>query len=102
MIGSNPLDGPNTRLTYRTACVMRVIAAQPGLSNLQIGARAGITDQGQISKLLSRLAGLGVLQNTGPGQAKGLANAWQLTRRGRQLQRDIAREIGWPTEPPAG
>jgi hypothetical protein len=80
---------------------MHVIAAQPGLSNVQVGARAGIADQGQISKLLTRLARLGALRNTGGGQAKGLANAWQLTRRGEQLERAIARDIGWPTEPPA-
>jgi len=61
------------RLTDRTVRVLAAIAAiaaQPGLSNRQISQRAGITDQGQISKLLSRLAGLQLIENTGEGQRR--------------------------------
>jgi AcrR family transcriptional regulator len=90
----NPLEGLNTRLTYRTMRVVAAIAAQPGLSNVEVSQRAGITDQGQISKLLARLAGLGLLQNTGAGQPKGAPNAWQLTPRGRELEWAFAREAG--------
>ena len=45
---------------------------------------ARVVDQGQISKLLSRLEGLGLLQNTG-GHTRGVPNAWQLTPRGREI-----------------
>jgi AcrR family transcriptional regulator len=90
----NPLRGLNMRLTYRTMRVMAAVSAQPGLSNAEVAQRAGISDQGQISKLLARLAGLGLLQNTGAGQSRGAANAWQLTARGRQVEWAFAREAG--------
>ncbi|MGA2452177.1 MAG: helix-turn-helix domain-containing protein [Solirubrobacteraceae bacterium] len=80
------------RLTYRTVRVLVAIAAQPGLSNSQISQRAGITDQGQISRLLSRLARLQLIENTGQGQRKGAANAWRLTRRGEAVERTIRHE----------
>jgi chromosome segregation and condensation protein ScpB len=97
---SDPLDGLNIRLTYRTMRVMAVIAVQSGLSNIEVGARAGITDRGQISKLLARLARLGLLENTSDGQAKGLSNAWRLTARGQQVEWAMTREFaaGWRTE----
>jgi AcrR family transcriptional regulator len=93
-----PLDGLNIRLTYRTMRVMTVIAAQPGLSNLDVSRRAGITDQGQISKLLARLASCGLLENTGTGQPRGGPNAWRLTPRGRQVEWTFGREAA-ATEP---
>jgi chromosome segregation and condensation protein ScpB len=89
-----PLDGLNTRLTYRTMRVMAAVAAQSGLSNFEVSQRAGISDQGQISKLLARLAGLGLLENMGAGQPRGAPNAWQLTPKGRQLEWAFAREAG--------
>jgi len=88
----DPLAGLNMRLTYRTLRVLTVIARRPGLSNLEISKRAGITDQGQISKLLARLAGLRLMVNTGKGQAVGGPNAWRLTPRGKALERAIRRE----------
>ena len=80
------------RLTHRTVRVLATIAAQPGLSNRQISQRAGITDQGQISRLLSRLARLQLIENTGQGQRKGSANAWRLTRHGEAVERTIRHE----------
>ena len=80
------------RLTHRTVRVLATIAAQPGLSNRQISQRAGITDQGQISRLLSRLARLQLIENTGQGQRKGSANAWRLTRHGETVERTIRHE----------
>jgi AcrR family transcriptional regulator len=79
------LDGLEIRLTYRTASVMAAIADCPGLSNLEVAVAAGVKDQGQISKMLARLAGLGIIENTGAGQLKGAANAWHLTRKGDAL-----------------
>jgi AcrR family transcriptional regulator len=73
------------RLTYRTVRVLEAVAAEPGLSNRELSERAGITDQGQISKLLSRLAGHGLTKNIGEGQAKGEPNAWILTRKGTEF-----------------
>jgi AcrR family transcriptional regulator len=81
------------RMTYRTVRVISVIAAQPGLSNFQVSRRAGIADQGQISKLLRRLVSVGLVENFGPGHARGGANAWQLTREGERLAENIDREL---------
>jgi DNA-binding IclR family transcriptional regulator len=71
--------------------VLSAIAARPGLSNIQVGKRAGIGDQGQTSRLLNRLAGLGLVENTGEGQLLGGANAWHLTREGQRLTQNVAR-----------
>ncbi len=83
---SDPLQGLNMRLTYRTLIVLSTIATDPGASNRQIADHAGIHDQGQISKLLTRLQRLGLIDNTGNGQAKGEPNAWTLTPRGTDVQ----------------
>lgn len=89
----NPLKGLDTRLTYRTMRVLGAIGAQAGLSNAEVGERAGVTDQGQISKMLTRLAGLGLIENAGEGQPKGAANEWWLTLQGRELERAMRRGL---------
>jgi len=83
----DPMAGLTMRLTYRTVQVLIVIAEHPGASNRQIAERSGVTDQGQISKLLARLARLELIENTGDGQEKGGANAWHLTARGARVER---------------
>jgi AcrR family transcriptional regulator len=83
----DPLDGLNMRLTYRTVRVLMVIAEHPGASNREIAEGSGIVDQGQISKLLTRLARLKLVENVGEGQEKGASNAWHLTARGAQVER---------------
>jgi AcrR family transcriptional regulator len=85
----NPLEGLRMRLTYRTLCVLRAIARHPDSSNRDIGAVAGMTDQGQISKLLARLEGLGLIANVGAGHVKGASNAWRLTERGEQVEHSL-------------
>jgi AcrR family transcriptional regulator len=86
---SDPLKELDMRLTYRTVRVLIAIASNPGASNRQIGDAAGIADQGQISKLLARLDGLGLIENTGAGHSRGEANAWQLTRKGLEVEHTI-------------
>ncbi len=88
----DPLRDLNMRLTYRTARVLEAIALAMGANNAQIGARAGIADQGQISKLLGRLARVGLVENTGVGQVAGGANAWYLTHTGSELVEAIGRK----------
>lgn len=83
----DPLAGLNMRLTYRTVRVLTVIAEHPGASNREVAEGSGITDQGQISKLLNRLARLQLIANLGEGQEKGAANAWHLTARGAAVER---------------
>jgi AcrR family transcriptional regulator len=88
----DPLKDLDMRLTYRTVRVLIAIASVPGSSNREVGAAAGIADQGQISKLLQRLTSLGLIENTGAGHARGEANAWQLTGRGQEVERTIRSE----------
>jgi AcrR family transcriptional regulator/DNA-binding MarR family transcriptional regulator len=83
----DPLQGLDMRLTYRTVRVLMVIGERPGASNREIAEGSGIIDQGQISKLLTRLARLDLVENVGDGQEKGAANAWHLTARGAQVER---------------
>jgi AcrR family transcriptional regulator len=85
----NPLEGIPMRVTYRTARVLHRIAEQPGISNREVADQAGISDQGQMSKLLSRLERFGLVVNTGKGHAKGEPNAWTLTPTGMQVAQSI-------------
>jgi AcrR family transcriptional regulator len=73
------------RLTYRTVMVLSAIAANPGRSNKAVSAASGVTDQGQISKLLSRLEGFGLVENAGAGSPRGAKNAWILTEQGKEV-----------------
>jgi AcrR family transcriptional regulator/DNA-binding MarR family transcriptional regulator len=81
------LESVNMRLTYRSARVLMVIAQHPGACNREVADRSGIVDQGQVSKLLARLARLNLTENLGKGQQAGAANAWRLTPLGARLHR---------------
>jgi DNA-binding MarR family transcriptional regulator len=70
------------RLTYRTALVLRSIAELPGSSNRRIAEAAGVSDPGQISRLLARLERNGLALNSGGESRRGEAKAWSLTKRG--------------------
>jgi AcrR family transcriptional regulator len=85
----DPLADLPMRVTYRTARVLECIAEQPGVSNRGVADRAGVSDQGQISKLLARLQRLGLVHNHGEGHAKGESNKWQLTQLGSQVTRRL-------------
>jgi DNA-binding MarR family transcriptional regulator len=86
----DPLDEVNMRLTYRTARVLECIAELPGASNRAVGERAGVTDPGQISKLLRRLERLGLAVNTGGGHQSGEPNAWRLTALGGEVAQRLS------------
>jgi len=96
----NALQGLDMRLTYRTVLVLRALeelggpptrralqgaTGGRGPSNRQVAAAAGISDAGQISKLLARLEALGLIANTGGDHAKGEPNAWHLTPKGHEV-----------------
>jgi AcrR family transcriptional regulator len=85
----DPLRELDMRLTYRTVRVLLAIAASPASSNRQIATAAGIADQGQISKLLSRLQSLGLIANLGGDHSKGEPNAWTLTATGEELTQSL-------------
>jgi AcrR family transcriptional regulator len=86
------LAGMPMRITHRTLVVLGVIAYSPGVSNREVADRAGVTDQGQISRLLGRLERLGLIANTGPAQPAGEPNQWRLTKRGQEIQQAMRGE----------
>jgi AcrR family transcriptional regulator len=86
---NNPLRDLEIRLTYRTVRVLASVASRPGSSNREIGMAAGSPDQGQISKLLTRLARLGLIENFGGRRARGTPNKWMLTRRGLEVHQAL-------------
>jgi hypothetical protein len=88
-VGGYPFRDLGMRLTYRTLRVLDAVATNPDASNRLIGETAGIPDQGQISKLLSRLQGLRLLDNVAGASGKGTPNAWRLTEKGRTVHNAI-------------
>jgi AcrR family transcriptional regulator len=85
----DPLEEVPMRLTYRTARVLQCIAELGGRgegpSNRVVAEHAGVSDPGQISKLLRRLEGLGLTVNTGGGRLSGEPKAWKLTPLGGEV-----------------
>jgi AcrR family transcriptional regulator len=98
--GASRLNGLPMRITYRTMLVLSAIAAQPGASNRQVATAADIADQGQVSKLLQRLERLGLIVNTWAGQERGMANRWQLTPLGLEIERATERSHPISGHPP--
>jgi hypothetical protein len=74
------------RPTLRTHKVLAAVAERPGANNRQVGVAAGVSDQGQMSRLLARLEGLGLLENRGTREL-GAPYAWHLTARGEESLR---------------
>jgi AcrR family transcriptional regulator len=89
----DPLQSVPMRLTYRTSRVLEGVAELAGRgsapSNRQVGDYADIHDAGQVSKLLRRLEGLGLLANSSLGHEKGEPNAWRLTSQGERVAQSI-------------
>lgn len=96
VVSRDPLRDLGMRLTYRTIRVLLAVAAYPGSSNRLVGESAGIPDQGQASKLLARLHGLGLVENAGAGLTRGEPNAWTLTDKGWEVHGAIAQQMSSP------
>jgi AcrR family transcriptional regulator len=78
------------RLTVRTHMVLSAVselsAQGSDPNNREVSDAAGVSDQGQISKLLARLESHGLLENTG-GVSQGIPRAWRLTPDGEKIVR---------------
>jgi AcrR family transcriptional regulator len=89
------LKSSKLRVTYRTSRVLGAIAKLGGEdgpypSNAQIAEHADIADQGQMSKLLWRLEGQGLVEEVSgnaAGRQAGVAYQWCLTEFGREVER---------------
>jgi AcrR family transcriptional regulator len=97
---SAPLEDLGMRITYRTVSVLRAIAAHPECSNREVATLAGIQDEGQTSKLLTRLCNLGLIDNRDANAAKTAPNAWRLTAKGEQVEQAIRVRNGAASSPP--
>jgi AcrR family transcriptional regulator len=86
----DPFKDLAIRITYRTALVLATIAGNPGASNRAVAEIADIGDDGQMSRLLRRLEGAGLVENIGEGHTRGEPNAWRLTERGAAVHATLA------------
>ena len=91
---SDPFRDLPIRFTYRTSRVLSSIAETPGASSKQIAQASGITDDGQASRLLSRLQQHHLIQDSGVGPTKGMPRAWTLTPRGEQILQAVGYDGG--------
>jgi AcrR family transcriptional regulator/DNA-binding MarR family transcriptional regulator len=82
--GGRLLERLDMRLTYRTVRCLLFIGENPGSSNREIAQGADISDEGQVSKLLTRLTRVGLVANSRPA-GPGFPNHWSLTAHGRQV-----------------
>jgi len=82
--GGRLLDRLDMRLTYRTVRCLLFIGEHPGASNREIAEGAEVPDEGQTSKLLSRLSKLELISNSRP-LGPGYPNRWTLTPQGEQV-----------------
>jgi AcrR family transcriptional regulator len=95
---ADPLRGLEMRLTYRTVRVLLAISELSAQgchpSGRQVADASGISDQGQMSKLLARLHHLGLIRNDAAARGKGEPNAWTLTPKGRDVEHAIRTRTG--------
>jgi AcrR family transcriptional regulator/DNA-binding MarR family transcriptional regulator len=78
-VGSaSPVD---YRLTVRTQMALAAVAGRPGLNNREVSEIIGLSDQGQISRMMKRLQTQGLIESA-HGQSRRQARAWRLTRDG--------------------
>ncbi|HET6448886.1 MAG TPA: TetR family transcriptional regulator [Conexibacter sp.] len=73
-------------LTQLSAATLRHIAAHPGCRNVEIADEIGVAHESQISRLLRRLAGEGLVQS----RRAGRSHAWELTERGSAVAARLA------------
>ena len=79
-----PVASP-IRVSRRTTLVLIAIASAPRSSNREIASAAGLSDEGQTSHLLRRLAQRGLIEKVAPRSGSRRENAWLLTSCGRRV-----------------
>ena len=84
---------PALRMTTRTLAVLRAIGERPGISNAEVARATGISDPGQISKLLARLRSLGLIACDPASRGRPVGKAWQLSGAGRDVLSRARRSI---------
>jgi AcrR family transcriptional regulator len=77
---------------YRARSCIVFMVANPGASNKAVASGIGVPHLGQVSELLARLAGIGLLTKHSGGA--GRPNAWWLTPYGEELAQALAAGSG--------
>ena len=78
-VGSaSPVD---YRLTIRTQMALAAVGGRPGLNNREVSEIIGLSDQGQISRMMKRLQAQGLIENV-QGHTRRQVRAWRLTADG--------------------
>jgi DNA-binding MarR family transcriptional regulator len=80
------------RLSDRDVSVLRVIAAEPGLSNGGVGERVEVNDSATASWVLARLVRRGLIESSSDAPAPFAPNSWRLTASGIELDAAIRDE----------
>jgi DNA-binding MarR family transcriptional regulator len=75
---ASPVD---YRLTVRTQMALAAVAGRPGLNNREVSEVIGLSDQGQVSRMMRRLTEQGLVVNA-QGHINRQVKAWRLTADG--------------------
>lgn len=73
--------------------VLSVIGAEPGMSNIEVARRAGVADEGHMSRVLARLSRLGLVEKGPQAAGQPGRNVWRLTSSGEELERALRCEV---------
>jgi DNA-binding MarR family transcriptional regulator len=92
--GASPSGELPILFTHRTTMVLRAIAEFPRSSNAAIARAAGLTDEGQMSKLLKRLEQRGLIEHVTPDRGSRRLKAWLITPTGRRVLLSFGSESG--------
>jgi AcrR family transcriptional regulator/DNA-binding MarR family transcriptional regulator len=75
---ASPVD---YRLTVRTQMALAAVGGRPGLNNHEVSEVIGLSDQGQVSRMMKRLLTQGLVENA-QGHISRQVKAWRLTKDG--------------------
>jgi AcrR family transcriptional regulator/DNA-binding PadR family transcriptional regulator len=78
LAAASPVD---YRLTVRTQMALAAVGARPGLNNREVSEIIGLSDQGQVSRMMKRLTDQGLVENA-QGHTGRPVKAWRLTADG--------------------
>jgi DNA-binding MarR family transcriptional regulator len=69
-------------LTIRTQMALAAVGGRPGLNNSEVSEIIGLADQSQISRMMKRLQGQGLIENVQGHNTRRQVRAWRLTTDG--------------------
>jgi len=85
-VAADLMQASGGRLPAPQIAVLRVLGAEPGLSNNDLAGRLNLSDENTTSQLLARLERRGLIVNA---RISGRSNVWHLTPAGEMLERAV-------------